>query len=182
MKFILIIALIAISITLISCLDNRSEGTKIAHRLIKETIDEMNEVHGLTPFAISEAEDKINRGKYKEIGLNFAADHRMSKFEARVLLLDIADRFLNRLNANEKKDLFMGTAPFVDNNIDVSISISPSDGSRSTESELIGFHFIGNQNCIMYSYPVSDNIYGRRHEFETIEEARKLVQEQHYHL
>ncbi len=162
---------------LMSCSKINSEGIndkRIIHLSIKEAATDIQKKYGFDFSGIYEECDKENNNKYKVIGLTFSTYSYKSKAEARKIIMDATNIFLEKLNT-EKNRPFLTVFPFTEKNIRLSFIVKiPDKDLDYTQATFFG----NSRGKIYYWYDIPNEKYKTREEQETYSEALKILGQQ----
>ena len=180
MKKISVLALGGIMFVLLSSFlnfifgDPMDPGTKIAHKICGQISKQLNRKYGLNYMGISEEGPD---GKYIRIGLELSYYHLLSKDEGRVLLLNCIEDALQMFNSHPEFKPYMNNYPFTKDNLIVNIYVHPPDNFNVYYPDIAIFGFANNH--LEYDTKIPEKRIGfYTEERETLEEARKIVEEQ----
>jgi len=150
------------------------EGRKIAHEIVKGTSEEFKQKYGLRFGGVSVS---APNGIYRELGIEFDYDRKLSKSEGRYVLFDVVTSFLDRINSVDSFEKYMQEVPFTGENVTINIYIRPKDGTRIYHPDIKVFSFFNGKLRYSYDTPESEKRKGNYYliETETLEEAKEIL-------
>ncbi len=154
--------------------DSRTPGTRMAHQICAQIGKQLQAKYGLQYKGIYE---EGPNGKYKCIGLDFNFDRILSKDEGRILLLNCTEHFLQTFNSRPQFKQYMANYPFKESNLYINIFIHPPKSYDVYYPNIAVFSLANDRLEYLTNSPEKRFAYFTEEE-ETLEEARKIVEEQ----
>ena len=109
-----------------------SEKEKIATEIQSKTAKKLKNEMGLIPFGFGGA----MMYQIKELGLTFQYNHPVDLQQARSMLVNAVNVFLNEINSNEKVRPYLIQFPFDSKNVEIMILLRNPDRSKVDREEL----------------------------------------------
>lgn len=153
-----------------------SKESKAVHQIVREISSIYTKKYNMRYSGISLA---APGGIYRDIGVCFDYQGYLTKDEARVILLEIADALLEKINDNTILKPHLKNYPFTGNNITVDIFLVSPEGKRIYYPDIKIISLYGDKLRYKYDSPETESqgVYYLK-ETETIEEARQIVNQQ----
>ena len=147
------------------------EPDQIALNQIKETSEKLKKTYNINPIGYG------MDGKFEYLEISFEAFRNLPKKQARELLINCVEEFMNDINSNEKLRPHLKEYPFTLKNVGIVFYISDSTGKDFYDPNLCvagctknGLRFKTNDPNQKYKYKETTE--------ETHEEALDLVKKQ----
>ncbi len=154
--------------------DSRTPGTRMAHQICAQIAKQLKCKYGLSYTGITE---EGPGSKYKCIGLDFSYDRILTKDEGRIMLLNCVEDVLRAFNSQPQFKQYMANYPFTGKNITIDIYIHSPKNFDVYYPDIAIFGFSNNRLEYLTDTP-EKRLTFYTEEKETLEEARKIVEEQ----
>lgn len=107
-------------------MDPYEKNAEYMNRIVNDSIKQLSKRYGLLPIGRGGAEkDSKSKSEY----VAFHLHQKLTKEEARILIVEITELFLHNINNNKKITPFLYDTPFTYRNLEFAIFIYNKDGS-----------------------------------------------------
>lgn len=150
-----------------------SERTKIANKLTSNTAEKLQKKYQLQ---IQGRGSRCDINELQEfLAMVFRLDRSISKNEARTVIIDCLEEYLNDVNNSTEIKPYLANGHFTENNLGITIFIYDSDGNDIFYPQLGLIEFRDNEITYITYDPESKHCGYKTVETETYEEACAIL-------
>jgi len=164
--------LLASLFSFFECEDEYDKNMVIMNRVIDTSIKQLNKRYGLEACGRGSGE-LDNKSRMESV--SFTINHKLTKDEARILIIEIVELFLHNINNTKNIDSVLYNNPFTYKNLQFVVFIHNQDDSSNFHPDL-GLVYLSKRGVVGFATYTPGTRYKRETEIEEpYEEAYKIA-------